>query len=84
MPGYEDAISEPEITVTVEIKQSLIEGLKLTDKLTVQELEDSDWKQKFVDAVDVQNLRALARANNVATTGVKQELFDRIIAKLFE
>ena len=83
IPGDEDEISEPEITVTVEIKQSLIEGLKLIEKFAVQQLEGSDWKQKFADAADVKNLRALARANHVATTGVKQELFDRITAKLF-
>ena len=82
LPTTDQSDEEPE--VTAEIKQSLIDGLKLADKLSLQELEGADWKDKFVQNADMKALKALAKANNVATTGVKVDIFDRIIEKLFE
>ena len=78
----EGSDAEPEITV--ELKQSLIDGLNLGDKLGMQELEGSDWKDKMIHAVELRPLKALAKANKVACTGSKKEIFDRIIENLFE
>ena len=76
--------SEAEPEVTNELKQSLIDGPGIEHKLGLAELEGDDWKTKIIQTAELRAMKASAKANSVAQTEQKQEIFDRIIEKLFE